>query len=129
MPPMISRTSDHRRELTVVLALTAVGAVIRLWSVGRLGLTHFDEGIYAISGLWVLGPSGLVGIDPMVIPYAPPGFPVLIGISYAIFGVSDLSAIAVSLAAGILTVPVVGWVGRRTFGPGAGAASAALAAL
>lgn len=53
---------------------TLVGGTLRLWSLRRLGLVHFDEGIYAI--------AGLVGLDPSVIPYAPPGFPFLIGLAY-----------------------------------------------
>ena len=38
------------REAIVVAALTVVGAILRLWSLGRLGLVHFDEGIYAMAG-------------------------------------------------------------------------------
>ena len=72
---------------------------------------------------------GLAGIDPGVIPYAPPGLPLLIGLSYLFLGVADYSALLVSQVAGILTIPLVGWLGRRTFGPGAGAAAAALAAV
>ena len=43
----------------VVIALTLLGAVIRLWSPGRLGLVHFDEGIYALAGLWSLLAAGI----------------------------------------------------------------------
>jgi 4-amino-4-deoxy-L-arabinose transferase-like glycosyltransferase len=100
-----------------------------MWAFGRLSLTHFDEGIYAIAGLWSVSRHGLLEIDPGVIPYAPPGFPILVGLSYLVFGVSDYAAIAVAVLAGIVTIPVVGWLGRRTFGPGAGAAAAAFAAL
>ena len=68
-------------------------------------------------------------IDPTVISYAPPGFPVLVGLSYLVFGVNDLAAILVSIGAGTLTIPVAAWLSRRTFGPGAGGAAAAFAAL
>ena len=44
-------------------------------------------------------------------------------------GVGDLAAILVSIALGTLTIPVAAWLSRRTFGPGAGAAAAAFAAL
>jgi hypothetical protein len=113
----------------VVSALTVLGGVLRSWSVGRLGLVHFDEGIYAMAGTWVLSPRGLGGLDPTVIAYAPPGFPVLVGLAYGLLGVSDLSAIVVSIVAGTLTIPIAGWLARRTFGRGAGAAAAAFAAL
>jgi dolichyl-phosphate-mannose-protein mannosyltransferase len=118
-----------RREVVAVLILTAIGAVLRLWSPGQIGLQHFDEGIYALSGLWMLTPGGLPAIDPMVINYAPPGLPILIGLSYVFVGVSDIAAILPALACGIATIPVAGWIGRRTFGPGAGAAAAAFVAL
>ena len=92
-------------------------------------MIHFDEGIYALAGLWSLSPRGLASIDPTVISYAPPGFPVLVGLSYLVFGVRDLAAILVSICAGTLTIPVAAWLSRRTFGPGAGGAAAAFTAL
>jgi dolichyl-phosphate-mannose-protein mannosyltransferase len=118
-----------RREALVVLALTLLGAGLRFWSFGDLGLTHFDEGIYALAGLWSVSRGGLTALDPTLIPYAPPGFPILVGLSYLVFGVADVSAIVVATACGVATIPVAGWLGRRTFGPGAGAAAAAFAAM
>lgn len=115
-----------RREWAFVAAMTAVGLAVRIWGLGRLGLVHFDEGIYAIAGLWSLGPGG---IDPLVIPYAPAGYPGLVGLAYLAFGPSDAAAILVSIATGTLAVPASAWLARRTFGPGAGAVAAALAAL
>lgn len=112
-----------------MIGLTLVGAALRLWGLGGLGLTHFDEGVYALAGLWPMLPGGLAGIDPMVIPYAPGGYPFLVGLAYTVFGVADTSAIVVAIGCGVLTIPAAAWVGRRTFGPGAGAAAGALAAL
>jgi len=126
-PPRLQKA--RAREILVVIALTVVGASLRLWSLGRLGLIHFDEGIYALAGLWMFSPRGLAGLDPAVIAYAPPGFPLLVGLSYLVLGVGDVAAILVSLVAGILAVPLVGWLARRTFGPGAGGAAAAFAAF
>lgn len=119
--------SSLSRESIAIVALTLVGALLRFWAFGRLGLSHFDEGIYAFSGLWIAGGRGTHGLDPTVIPYAPPGFPILIGLSYLAFGITDLSAILAATLCGVATIPVVGWLGRRTFGPGAGAASATFA--
>jgi 4-amino-4-deoxy-L-arabinose transferase-like glycosyltransferase len=116
------------REALIIATLTAIGAMLRLWSLGRLGLVHFDEGIYAMAGLWVFSPKG-VGELESVIAYAPPGFPFLVGLSYSLLGVSDVSAILVSILAGTLTIPAIGWLAYRSFGPGAGAAAAAFAAL
>jgi dolichyl-phosphate-mannose-protein mannosyltransferase len=117
------------REALVVAALTAVAGLLRIWSLGRLGLVHFDEGIYARAGTWVFSPKGLAGLDPDVISYAPPGFPFLVGLAYGLLGKSDVAAILVSIVAGTLTIPIVGWLGYRTFGRGAGAAASAFAAL
>ena len=123
---MIATDRFERREWLIVGVLTLIGAVLRIRGFGHLGLTHFDEGIYAFSGLWSVTPNGF---DPQVISYAPPGFPILVGLSYVIFGVADFSAILVAIVCGVFTIPTAAWVGRRTFGPGAGAAAAAFAAL
>ncbi len=121
--------SCGRREVLVVIALTAIGGVLRLWSFGRLGLSHFDEGIYAASGLWIFSRQGILGLDPSTIAYAPPGFPFLVGLSYFVLGAGDLPAILVSIVAGTLTIPAVAWLAHRTFGSGAGGVAAAFAAL
>jgi dolichyl-phosphate-mannose-protein mannosyltransferase len=124
-------TSDEslRREIIVVAALTLIGGVLRVWSFGRVGLNHFDEGVYALAGLWSISTRGLGDLDPSLVPYAPPGFPILIGCAYLCLGVADASAIGVSAACGTLTIPVTAWLARRTFGSGAGGAAAALAAI
>jgi dolichyl-phosphate-mannose-protein mannosyltransferase len=124
------KTDDRSRwEWLAVAALTAIGFGLRSWPVGRLGLNHFDEGIYALVASWSLLPKGLAGIDPSLIPYAPPGYPILGGLAYWVLGRSDGAMIAVSQVAGTLTIPVVAWLGRRTFGPGAGYASATFCAF
>jgi 4-amino-4-deoxy-L-arabinose transferase-like glycosyltransferase len=129
MTSLAGPDSRRTREILAILALILVGAVLRIWWLPRLGLIHFDEGIYALAGLWVFSSGGLAGIDPAVIPYSPPGFPVLVGLSYLALGVGDLAAMMVSIVSGTLTIPVAAWVSRRTFGPGAGGAAAAFAAL
>ncbi len=118
-----------RRETVLIAALSVVGAVFRFWQTGRLGLVHYDEGIYAMAGLWFTSSRGLVGMNPIVIPFAPGGYPALVGIADLFLGVSDTAAIFVSQLAGLATISLAGVIGRRAFGPGAGAASAAFAAL
>jgi len=117
------------REILAITILTLAGGVVRVWSLGRLGLIHFDEGIYALAGLWSLAPGGLHSLDPRSIAYAPPGFPILVGIFYLWFGIADTTAILVSVVLGTATIPVVAWLSLRTFGRGAGGAAAALAAF
>jgi 4-amino-4-deoxy-L-arabinose transferase-like glycosyltransferase len=120
--------SQPDREWISILALTIVATLLRLAGFGRLGLDHFDEGIYASAGTWSLSPGGLGGMDPGLIPYAPPGYPILVGLPYWLFAPMDRAAIAVSIVAGIAAVPLAGWLGRRTFGRGAGTAAAGFAA-
>lgn len=121
-----------RRPAFLVSALTVMGAIVRLWNFPRLGLEHFDEGIYAFAGLWAVRPGGLMSFDPSSIPYAPPGFPILVGLSYLLTfpwpGVSDLSAIVPAELCGIAAIPVIYWIGARTFNVGTGIAAAALLA-
>lgn len=121
--------SGARREILIIAAMTVVGGMLRLWALGRLGLVHFDEGIYAMAGGWIQSPRGIAGLDPTVIAYAPPGFPFLVGLAYGVLGRVDVAAILVSIVAGTLTIPIVGWLGCRTFGRGAGASAAALCSL
>ena len=112
------------REWLAVAVVTVIGAGLRVWPIGRLGLTHFDEGIYALTASWVFQPKGLAALDPTLISYSPPGYTILAGLAYAVLGASDGAMIFVSAMAGTLTIPVVAWLGRRTFGPGAGFAAA-----
>jgi 4-amino-4-deoxy-L-arabinose transferase-like glycosyltransferase len=126
---MQGNPATSRREWLAIGGATLAGAVLRCWEFHRLSLTHFDEGVYAFSGLWIVADRGTLGLDPEIIPYAPPAFPLLVGLAYLAAGVRDLSAIGAATVCGVLTIPAVGWLGRRTFGPGAGAASALLAAL
>jgi 4-amino-4-deoxy-L-arabinose transferase-like glycosyltransferase len=116
-------------EWPLIGLLTLLGAIVRLWSFGRLGLTHFDEGMYAMAALWITQPKGLAGIDPAAVMYAPPGFVTLVGLGYLLFGFADLVPILVSILAGIVAIPLAAAVARQAFGAGAGVAAAALAAL
>jgi 4-amino-4-deoxy-L-arabinose transferase-like glycosyltransferase len=120
--------SGRYREILFIIILTLAGALVRIWSLGRLGLVHFDEGIYTLAGLWPLLPRGLQSLDPTYIAYAPPGFPILVGLAYLLIGINDTSAILVSILTGTATIPVCAWLSLRTFGRGAGAVVAAVAA-
>lgn len=124
---MVATELLNRREIALVLILTLIGAAVRFWGEGRLGLNHFDEGAYAITAIELTNPSAWGENIEGIIPYSPLGFPCLVAVSYLLLGISDLSAILVSQAAGILTIPLVAWLGRRAFGPGIGAAAAAFA--
>ena len=117
------------RESLAIAVVTVVGSVLRIWPLGRLGLNHFDEGIYAMAASWSLLQKGLAALDPSLIPYSPPGYPILGGVAYWLLGRSDGAMIAVSQMAGTLTIPVVAWLARRAFGGGAGFAAATVCAF
>ncbi len=125
---MSTTTRSGRREWLAISVLTLLGAVIRFWDAGRLGILHFDEGMYALSGFWINASRGLASLDPSIAFYAPPVIPTLIGLMYLLFGISDTSALLVSLLFGTLTIPTAAWLARRVFGPGAGVCAAALVA-
>ncbi len=118
-----------QREAAAIAAFMVIGAILRFWGEASLGLNHFDEGVFATSAYTMLSPKGIAGINPLDRYFGPPGFPILVSYSYLLFGISDVAAILVSQVAGILTIPALGWVGRRTFGPGAGAMAAGLLAM
>jgi 4-amino-4-deoxy-L-arabinose transferase-like glycosyltransferase len=125
---MMPEPQDSGRETALIWVATALGGVVRCWSPDRLGLTHFDEGMYAMAALWVTLPGGLTEIDPAASLYAPPGYVTLVGLAYVVGGVIALAPILVSIVFGVATIRLAGSVARRTFGPGAGVAAAALAA-
>ena len=109
-----------RREILVVARFDLVGGVLRLWSLGRLGLIHFDEGVYALAGLWCFRRRDCRtrsdGHRLRTAGVSVPGR----AVSTWCLGVSDFSAILVSIVAGTLTIPAAAWLARRTFGAGQG---------
>ena len=112
-----------RSEWFAIAGIVLVGMGLRLASLDSLAVEHFDEGVYA-SNVW-FGPREDFQYPNQHL-YAPPLVPFLIETIFQIFGPSNLGAMAVSLTAGCLTVPLVWWVGRRWFDPLAGLIAAAL---
>ena len=122
-------TGPHSRwEWPIIAGLTLLGLGIRAWDLGRLGILHFDEGMYGLAGLWIHSSKGIGGLDPGIAFYAPPVLPSLIGLMYLLLGVSDTAAVLVSILVGTLAIPVAAWLGRRAFGPSAAVCAAALVA-
>lgn len=111
-----------RGDTAVAALLVALAAVVRFWNLDALGLTHFDEGAYAETALWIatFGREG-AAFQPV---FSPPLFPALAGAAMALFGARDFVAIGVSAAAGSLTVGLVYLVGRAWLSRAAGVAAA-----
>lgn len=103
----------NRFDLGICLALTALAAVLRFWHLADLGLTHFDEGAYAMTGRWLatFGEEGWIYQSG----HAPGLFPTVIGLFFLIFGIKDYVAIAASALAGSITVGLIYWIGRMRF--------------
>jgi 4-amino-4-deoxy-L-arabinose transferase-like glycosyltransferase len=102
-----------RQDGLICLGLFGIAAVLRFWHIDHLGLTHFDEGSYAMAGRWLVT-FGLEGWVYQPI-HAPGLFFTLIGLPFLIFGLHDTAAIAVSAVAGSLMVSLLYLIGRTWF--------------
>jgi 4-amino-4-deoxy-L-arabinose transferase-like glycosyltransferase len=109
--------------------LLALGATCRWWGYSSLGLTHFDEGPYAISGMWPWAPPE-IRLYPKQVLYSPPLYFLLVSFSYWIYGApADTPAIVVNLVFGTATIFLVWWIVRRWLGDDAALAGASLVAF
>ena len=103
--------------------------LLRAWHFSSLGLTQFDEGVYAISGFWSQVAPHAHALYPWQRYFAPPGYFGLIGIAYWLAGgASDVAAIVPNLLLGSATPVLVWWIGERWFGRSCGLFAALLAA-
>lgn len=105
-----------------------IGGAARFYQASSLGLIHFDEGVYAISGMWSTLPE--ISLYPKQILFSPPTFFTLIGVSYRILGgAMDIGAILPNLTLGLLTIPLAWWTTRLWFGSRTALAAAGFVAL
>jgi len=116
-------------EYSGVAVLSLAALVVRTWKFCAIGLSHFDEGVYANSGFWALPSFFGPKLDPWQKFFSPPGYFGLVGLLYRLLGhPSETAAIAINVAAGAATVPLVYWIGRRWYGRAAGIFSAVVVA-
>jgi 4-amino-4-deoxy-L-arabinose transferase-like glycosyltransferase len=114
-----------------LVAITALGAVLRLWAFARVGPNPFyDAAVRSMSLSWsnfffgAFEPGAQVSIDK-----APADLWVQVA-SVKLFGFSGVATRAPEVAAGILAIPLLYDLVRRLFGRRAGlGAAAALAVL
>lgn len=109
----------------MLAAIMLIGMALRCHAIDRLGIEHFDEGVYA-SNLWFDASAGMR--YPLRHLYAPPLLPTVIEWSLILGGVRSWTPFVASLLAGTALVPSLWWIGRRWFGPKAGITAASLAA-
>jgi dolichyl-phosphate-mannose-protein mannosyltransferase len=116
-------------EYSGIAVLSLAALVMRTWKFWAIGLSHFDEGVYANSGFWALHSFFGPRLDPWQKFFSPPGYFGLVGLLYRLLGQpSEIAAIAINVAAGAATVPLVYWIGRRWYGKAAGIFSAVVVA-
>ena len=97
-------------EWRLVVALFLTGIALRAAWPSRLAVEHFDEGVYA-SNIFFSGEKGDERYPDQHL-YAPPLVPLLIEYAMLAPGPSNIAVMAVNIAAGSLTIPLVWWVGR-----------------
>ena len=127
-PPAAAAPS--RREPTVFLLLVAAALVTRLWALGRVGLNHFDEGSYATAAARIAAGDVLGGMFPDASLRLPPLYILVAGGVMALLDTTvEQALVGTSIVCGVLTVLLVGRVGRAWYGAAAGASAALLVAL
>ncbi|HEX9565207.1 MAG TPA: glycosyltransferase family 39 protein [Gemmatimonadaceae bacterium] len=120
---------DRLLEAGAVALATLIALALRAWHLGDAGIAQFDEGVYALSGLGLSDPSQPHRLFPGQERFSPPVYISLVALSFLLGGATDRGAILVNVILGTLTIPVLWWVARRWFGPGAGVAAAIMLAL
>jgi 4-amino-4-deoxy-L-arabinose transferase-like glycosyltransferase len=116
-------------QKVLLAAILAAAAVLRCEGLTALSLSHFDEGIYASSGLlaWGFGPLTWHPMQPL---YSPPVFPWMMALGSAALGAFwPAIGAAVSATVGWLTVPLLFVLARRLKNNQTALAAAALLAL
>lgn len=112
-------------EKYLIIAITLLAAILRLWGYSAVSVEHFDEGVYA-SNIWFDEEEGYRYPDRHL--YAPPLLPTLIEWCHVILGASPMALLLPGLLTGIATIPLLWWFGRQIAGPFAGLAAASLLA-
>jgi hypothetical protein len=104
-----------------LLAWAAVGLLLRVLCIQGRGLSHFDEGVYA---LWAHGVN-----YPGHMFFAPPLFPSLLALPTYLMPWHDTMLLAFNAVLGAAAAVVAGTVAWKWFGPASGAFATALVAM
>lgn len=125
MPRSADRRPDHAWRWALVV-LAVVAAVVRLWHVERVGVSHYDAGPYT-GGILGVGPYGKAALVPF---HAPDLVPWLHAGVFAVVGLSETALVVVhALIGAALVVAAASW-GARLVGRGpAWIGAAALATM
>ena len=120
--------SMGRRGWIGLALATALAFALRAWGWSTIGIDHFDEGVYAFTGLaWSDGAQPLAAYPDQIL-FSPPIYPFLVSLAFRLSGPSAVAAVAINVLVGVATVFLVGLLARRWFGWQAGVAAAVLLA-
>jgi 4-amino-4-deoxy-L-arabinose transferase-like glycosyltransferase len=115
-------------ELAVLAAILLAAFIARYWAFATTGMTHFDEGVYAISASGLL--EAPYHLFPRQINFSPPFYFTSVGLATRLFGGEpDRVAVFLNIVFGTITVLAVWWVGRAWFSARAGVMAAMLLAF
>ena len=117
-----------RAEVFLLATAVLLGAGLRGYRLFEIGLSHFDEGVYATSAIflwpWTEGYVDYQGF------FSPPLFPMLTGSIYCLFGGPfDSGVMLVSWFFSVATIPLAWWLGRTWWNGPAGLLAAYLLAV
>ncbi|MBS0262375.1 MAG: glycosyltransferase family 39 protein, partial [Planctomycetes bacterium] len=125
--PDLTPEPIRRHEWILAFMLFALGLGLRAAWPDRLGVEHFDEGVYA-SNFYYTGEKGDEHYPNQHL-YAPPLLPTLIEYLMVLVGPGNVAAVAIGITAGSLTILLVWWSVRQWIGPAAGLVASTLVAL
>jgi hypothetical protein len=146
LPPKVqnARSREYANARTVpggltILAVVALAAVVRLWSIGGQPVLYFDSGVYLGEGAFLAsaaqraataltspGDGGRLqrvvlatqdGTDAHPPDIAKPGHAILLALSMLLLGKNTLAGALVSALAGIGAVAATYAIGMRGWGP------------
>jgi len=98
----------------LLLGVLCVAAALRFWHISDLGLTHFDEGHYALAGRAIAEDADAL-FSELPVYFAPAVWPVSLAVAFKLFGAHDWVAIALAGLCGVLTVAAVYLLGARLY--------------
>ncbi|MCC6316269.1 MAG: glycosyltransferase family 39 protein [Gemmatimonadaceae bacterium] len=111
-------------EVLLLALATLAGLALRGWHLDLAGLTHFDEGVYAFSGLGVADASQPARLFPEQQKFSPPVYFTLVALFNLLGATPERSPFVVNLVMGTVSIPVLWVLTRRWFGPVAAMAAA-----
>lgn len=113
----------------LLIAILALGAVLRFRGLEMRGLVMWDEAKFALEGIRL---DSILTAGPLAgkaVGSAKPSHALLIALAYLIFGIHDWSSLLMNAVASLLEIVLLYLLARRLFGPGVALLAAALLAV